>query len=322
MLLMKKMTGLALALLGVLAAYGFNGGIPFIGIEKSPWVISVTRASDPLAVTASDFKNPTITPEDITDRKAKFVADPFLIYKNDRWHLFFEVLDAATEKGVIGLATSKNGAAWEYKGVILEEPFHLSFPNVFQANGETYMIPESYQAKQVRLYRAVDFPTEWTLEGVLLEGHGFLDSSVFYAEGIWWLATSMFEDHARSMYLYYADDLSGMWTPHEKNPVIRNDGNRSRLAGKIASINGRLIRFAQDIEPEYGKSVYPFEITEIGADTYSEDRLLSRPLVGPTNHGWNAQKMHHFHPVETPAGDWLVASDGMTADHVAFGLNY
>ena len=38
--------------------------------------------------------------------------------------------------------------------IVLAEPFHLSYPYVFEWQGSHYMIPESGAAKSVRLYRA------------------------------------------------------------------------------------------------------------------------------------------------------------------------
>ena len=70
-------------------------------------------------------------------------------------------LPQADEKGVIALASSADGFKWGYRQVVLDEPFHLSYPYVFEFEGEHYMVPESHQDRSLRLYRAVDFPTRW-----------------------------------------------------------------------------------------------------------------------------------------------------------------
>jgi hypothetical protein len=36
------------------------------------------------------------------------------------------------QEGEIGLATSEDGLKWDYKQVVLNEPFHLSYPYVFE----------------------------------------------------------------------------------------------------------------------------------------------------------------------------------------------
>ena len=47
--------------------------------------------------------------------------------------------------------------------VALEEDFHLSFPMVFDWNGEVWMIPETGSDHSLRLYRCKTFPTQWEL---------------------------------------------------------------------------------------------------------------------------------------------------------------
>jgi len=81
------------------------------------------------------------------------------------------------------------GLRWDYQRSVLAEPFHLSYPHVFEWNSDFYMIPESYQAGAVRLYRAEEFPFRWGFVANLLEGPVFLDSSVFRHDGRWWMLT-------------------------------------------------------------------------------------------------------------------------------------
>ena len=45
----------------------------------------------------------------------------------------------------------------------LEEDFHLSFPTVFDWNGEIWMLPETGSDHSLRLYRCRAFPTGWEL---------------------------------------------------------------------------------------------------------------------------------------------------------------
>ena len=64
-----------------------------------------------------------------------------------------------TDRGEIAHATSRDGAAWTYRSVVLREPFHLSYPQVFEWDGAIYMVPESRQDAAVHLYVAEAFPT-------------------------------------------------------------------------------------------------------------------------------------------------------------------
>ena len=93
-------------------------------------------------------RNPVLTRDDVSDCQADFVADPFIIRVDGKWHMFFEVLVRAGWRGHIGWATSKDGLSWNYRRLVLSEPFHLSYPNILEWKGDYYIIPESYQAAE------------------------------------------------------------------------------------------------------------------------------------------------------------------------------
>ncbi len=75
------------------------------------WSIGIYTGASPFDLQPSaEIRNPVLTRESITDAKASFVADPFMI----RGHMFFEVLNHESNKGEIGLATSSDGRGWKY----------------------------------------------------------------------------------------------------------------------------------------------------------------------------------------------------------------
>src|ERR1044071_7161115 len=88
---------------------------------------------------------PVLSAENVSDIQAEFLADPFMTKIQDTWHMFFEVMNERTQKGEIGWAASRDGLQWDYQRTVLTEPFHLSYPYVFQAGREYFMIPESYE---------------------------------------------------------------------------------------------------------------------------------------------------------------------------------
>jgi hypothetical protein len=102
------------------------------------------------------ISNPVFTAADITDRNTEFVADPFLFQDQDGWYLFFEVFDRDTFQGDIGLATSMDGLQWNYDSIVLNEEFHLSYPDVFEYQGTYYMLPETTSSTSQVI--ATDFP--------------------------------------------------------------------------------------------------------------------------------------------------------------------
>src|SRR5437016_1587707 len=106
------------------------------------WSIGIYSGESPFHLDATQgLSNPVLTRESVNDVSARFVADPFMILVDDIWHMFFEVLNQQTNKGEIGLATSDTGHVWVYQQIVLTEQFHLSYPYVFEWDGEYYMTP-------------------------------------------------------------------------------------------------------------------------------------------------------------------------------------
>ena len=279
--------------------------------------IGIYSGASPLALGApAGLRNPVVTRQDVTDMLASFVADPFMIQVDGTWHLYFEAmrvsgLGAGQRKGEISVATSPDGLRWTYQRSVLAEPFHLSYPYVFEWNSDHYMIPESYQAGAVRLYRADPFPFRWVHDTTLLEGPVFLDSSVFRHDGRWWLLTETSPTRRNdTLRLFHAGDLRGPWAEHPMSPVVRDDRRIARPAGRVISTSGRLLRFAQDCSQDYGAGVSAFEITRLSERTYQEVECQPSPILRGSGSGWNEGGMHQVDPHELGDGRWLACVDG------------
>lgn len=65
-------------------------------------------------------------------------------------------------RGVLGCLCLSDGDTC-FKEV-LNENFHLSYPNVFEYDGSIYMLPETFESNQLRLYKCVSFPYKWELD--------------------------------------------------------------------------------------------------------------------------------------------------------------
>jgi beta-xylosidase len=288
---------------------GLYLGLPFAEPRPTNWAIGIYEGRSPLELSPGAARNPVLSASDVTDAEAAFVADPFIVRESETWYMFFEVFDTTTGQGDIAYATSEDGRKWTYQHIVLDEPFHLTYPYVFEWEGEWYMLPETYKAGDIRLYRAADFPEEWSYHGSLLEGI-FADSSILRFDDKWWLFTSPQKDRDRRLRLYYADELLGPWTEHPDSPVVDWDGNSGRPGGRVVVYDGRAIRYAQDNYPNYGTQVYAFEITELTPTIYRDRQVGSRPIVAPEHRGWNSRGMHHVDPHPTEDGQWIAAVDG------------
>jgi hypothetical protein len=225
--------------------------------------------------------------------------------------MFFEVMNRQTRKGEIGLAVSDNAVHWAYQQIVLAEPFHLSYPYVFEWLGDYYMIPESFQARSIRLYRAVRFPTRWSLVATLLSGGVFLDSSIFRYHDRWWLFTETNPHHKYdTLRLYSADDLTGPWHEHTQSPIIEGNPHIARPGGRVLLVDGRVIRYTQDCYPVYGTQVRAFEVTQLTRQHYREQPVREQPILAASGVAWNACGMHHIDPHRLDDGRWIACVDG------------
>lgn len=72
-------------------------------------------------------------------------------------------------QGDIGVAVSRDGGlTFKHLGLALDEPWHLSYPFVFEHGGQMYMVPEGSKSGALRLYKATKFPLDWAQEQVLI----------------------------------------------------------------------------------------------------------------------------------------------------------
>ncbi len=273
-----------------------------------PWSIGIYEGStlfdldDP-----EDISNPVLTGKDVDDIDARFVADPFMIVKNDTYFMFFEVLNRKSSQGDIAYAESRNGKEWNYKKVVIDEKFHLSYPYVFEWDSSYYLIPESSEDFSVRLYKATNFPEEWEYVENILYGYRYTDPTVFHYKDMWWMFVSNVKHNVLN--LYYSKTLSKDWQPHPKNPIRKEDKNFSRPAGRVLKHNHKLFRLAQDDDSTYGNQVFAFEITELSDTSYTEKFSQEKPIVTKTGTGWNAAGMHHVDLHKT-GNKWMGAVDG------------
>lgn len=275
--------------------------------EEDIWAIGIYAGNSPLKLTphSSATRQPVLSATDVTDATAKFVADPFLVRKGGQWLMFFEVLNSGTKRGEIAYASSDDAIGWRYEKIILREAFHLSYPYVFEVDQCFYMIPESSEARSIRLYRAVDFPEKWVLVTELLRGD-YRDSSLIHKDGRWWLFALR---NNSVLSLHFADELLGPWTEHPLSPLTK-DPRLVRPAGRIIQDGNRLLRYSQDGQLTYGHSVVASEITELTPLSYAENLTSDLPIIGPSRQGWNANGMHQIDAQNDENGRWIAAVDG------------
>ncbi|MDG5816079.1 hypothetical protein QA601_13380 [Chitinispirillales bacterium ANBcel5] len=277
---------------------------------KNNWAIGIYTGPDPFTLSSPPhIENPVLTADDITDIKADYVADPFMIKKDSLWYMFFEVKNSLTNHSDIGLAVSRDGFSWEYERIVLDEPFHLSYPLVFLYKDEYYMIPESAEAMQLLLYRAKQFPYSWEVEKVLIEGE-FGDHVLFKHDATWWLIANSSPYTHDNTKLFFADSLKGTWTEHPQSPIVISDASRARPGGRVPALDGTIYWFAQDCYPTYGRKLNAFKITELTRENYSDIPHSKNPVLQPGAYDWTRRGMHHIDAHKLPNEQWIACVDG------------
>lgn len=272
-----------------------------------PWTVHRAVVDSPFAL-ATASTAPVLDETGLERHGLRLVADPFAVHADDRWHLFVEALERGRRSAGIALLTSRDATTWTWQGTVLREAFHLSYPYVFAADGDFWMVPESFAAGEVRLYRATDFPTGWRHEATLLRGAPYKDATCFRHGGRWWLLVETSHHQHDELRLYGAPGLRGPWREHPASPVVQGDASIARPGGRPFVADGRLYRPAQDCATSYGRAVAAVEIVELTPATYRE-RPVAQPLLQADGSGWHGGAAHHLDAHPTLDG-WLCFVDG------------
>jgi hypothetical protein len=218
----------------------------------------------------------------IDSPKGHFWADPFAFEHEGKCWAFFEDYSYLAKRGNISCSEVSAQGDLGPPVVCLDHPtHHYSYPHIFRAGSEIFMIPESVGSNSVDLLRCQQFPDKWVREATLLEGK-FVDTTIWEHEGLWWFTTTTADPSSRagSLLLFYSTSLTGDWHFHPANP-ISTDIRTNRGGGRVFQSHGRLIRPSQSCAPAYGYSVGFNEITELSRQQYSE-----RPLKTITPEPW------------------------------------
>jgi hypothetical protein len=206
----------------------------------------------------------------------KFLADPFVATRDGRHVIFVEEYDFHTELGrITAYAVSKDGVT--ALGTALEEPFHLSFPFLFEANGDLYMCPDTHEAKDIRLYRCAEFPLKWELHRVLMKDVSASDTMLFERDGRWWMLTNVDSadrgDHSSELHAFSAERFDAAdWRAHPLNPLIFNS-THARNGGLVRE-GATLFRvFQVQGFDAYGAAMGIAEIKTLDEERYEEVRI-------------------------------------------------
>ena len=236
-------------------------------------------------------------------------ADPFLFVHNGWLYLFYEE-ERLKAKAPICARRTKDLKHWEKLGAVLKEEHHLSYPNVFEHDGEIYMIPETRECDAVILYKATRFPYHWEKFKVLVDGDKYADSCIFFHDGKWFLFTTAWYGEKNGLRIFVSDKLTGDYIEHPSSPITE-DIAESRCGGSVFIYDGKIYRPAQLCTNYYGENLRIFEITRLNQTDY-EEKLVKSMI--DKEQVWNPMGGHHLNTTVFN-GNRIVVMDGIVNDN-------
>jgi hypothetical protein len=241
------------------------------------WQLRYHCGNDVSGVANTNFKSfhKIIPPKD------RFWADPFIVEKQDKHYLFVEELEYKDGKGYISVIELNKNRKKQISHKIIEQPYHLSYPFVFESGESYYMIPESTNNRTIELYRCEDFPFKWSYHSTLMHNINAADTTIIYHNAKYWMFTLIESDQNEqtnaNLHIFYSDDLlSNEWLAHAANPVVV-DVRSARPAGNIFEKEGVLYRPSQDCSKRYGWALVINKIVTLNETEYAEERIQHCP---------------------------------------------
>ena len=214
----------------------------------------------------------------------RFWADPFILFKNNNYYIFFEELLYLENKGKISYIKITEKGQVSKSQTVIEELHHLSYPFIFESENKLFMVPESSENRSVDLYECVKFPKKWVKKCTILENIQAVDSTIFKFKSKFWLFCCVKNyynnEFNEDLHLYFSDKIDGNWISHPKNPIV-SDVRYARPAGGIYIENDKIYRPSQNGANNYGYGIQINEIIKISETEYEEINIQS------INPNWN-----------------------------------
>ena len=217
--------------------------------------------------------------------KGHYYADPFGFFRDGKFIMVFENYDYQTRKGIISQVEFTDGKFGKIQPAITEE-FHLSYPFIFENEGQIFCIPETAAINQVRLYQFDNNSGRFVFQKVLLEGFPAADPTIFHYDGLWWLFATHQAQSNSSLYAFFAKNPDDAFVPHHNNPV-KTDVRSARPAGTPFYNGTDFIRPAQDCSETYGGRVVLNKISVLNPFEFNEEPVgfLEPPKNSKYNRG-------------------------------------
>lgn len=280
-------------MLGLASSYA-TSALPRLGREAlrrarfrhAHWRVGYRFIDGPGVASTSELGRDWSVLRDMGDR---FYADPFPFQWRDRLFLFVEDYPHATRKAVISVVPFDAAGVPGKPRCVLEEPYHLSYPQVFERDGAIWMLPEASSGGKLVLYRATEFPDRWAPEAVLVEGE-ISDATLLDHGGQLWLFAADRDGYGSTsdtLVVFHAPRLAGPWKPHVLNPILI-DRRMARPGGAFVREGGGIYLPVQDGTLGYGGGLGMSQLLELDEKVVR----LSPPRPIAAHGDWPYPKIH------------------------------
>lgn len=202
-----------------------------------------------------------------------YAADPFIVTQGDQIQIYYEELNFWQGLGKIMMMENFDFKTKKKINGITPSKIHLSYPYLIRNGKDLFCIPETSEALEIGLYQVnEETPTSLEKQKILVQGKPFVDSSIIFHSGKYWLFTSL-SGINNQLFIYYADHLNGNYKPHQLNP-IKVENYACRGAGNLFCIDNIMYRPTQNSTNCYGGSIQLNKITHLTETEYQTEPIF------------------------------------------------
>ena len=207
--------------------------------------------------------------------RGTYRADPFIVTHNGRTAVYYEEYVFAQDRGHLAcreVTRAADGSIRFGAALRIDGPrSHRSYPYVFADGDELWMVPEESECGNIMLYTCTTFPDTWEPVGELVADFPGIDPTIVYHDGRYWLFATRADDPNATLFIFFADTLTGPWQPHAQYPA-RSHTPDVRPAGRPFVVDDTLYRPAQKHDPVrgYGSTIVLYRIDTLTPTDFRE----------------------------------------------------
>lgn len=224
-----------------------------------------------------------------------YAADPFLVEESGVTYIFAELFDHYKGKAGLGyIVLSENCSRKSNWKMVIEEPYHLSYPHVLKIQGNYFICPESSCTGEVYFYKCIHFPDKWEKMNAFIKDKRCSDTTFFEKNGEIYGVTCLFDENPMQLYLFKYDFIKNEVCFSPNNPIVTGK-KLARSGGNFIKNSDKIFRVVQNCSESYGKSLiitqfnlnWPTFNEQIIKEVKVKDIKLNRPMFPLGIHTYN-----------------------------------